>query len=107
MLERLKAPFQRGLRPALADIVLVGNSFVWYYVVLVLFLEKVVPIDLGLSQSIIIWGLHFGGLIFSAFLGALFRKKFQKQFITLWMVLGVIASLGVILLIHRTLCKLV
>jgi MFS family permease len=98
MLKRLLTPFQFGLRSALLDATLVGNSFVWYYAVLILLLQEIVTkINPSFSQSVLIWGLHFGGLIISAVAGTFVSKKIQqRQLIILWMVFGAISSLAVI-----------
>jgi MFS family permease len=100
MLRRLLSPFQFGLRSALLDIILIGNSFVWYYVVLILLLQDIVTnINPSFSQSLLIWSLHFGGLIISAIVGTFVSRKIQqKQLIILWMALGTISSLVAILI---------
>lgn len=99
MLKKLLIPFQFGLRSALLDIVLVGNSFIWYYVVLILLLQDIVTnINPSFNQSVLIWGLHFGGLIVSAVAGTFVSKKIQqRQLIILWMILGIISSLAVVI----------
>ena len=99
MLKRLGTHFQFGLRSALTDAILVGNSFVWYYVILILLLQEIVTkVNPDFTQGIIIWGLHFGGLIVSAIAGTFISKKIQqKQLIALWLTLGTLSSVAVVI----------
>lgn len=102
MLERqLTALTELKFRPILTDVLLVVNAFVWYYVVLSFFLQTIVPkISVAGSFSIImIWGLHFGGLIISAIAGTFISKKIEhRNFIILWMILGILSSIAIILI---------
>ena len=94
MLKRLLTPFNFGLRSALADALLVGNTFVWYYVALILLLQGIFPSNPSFELSILIWGLHFGGLIISAIAGTFISKKIdQRKLIILWLSLGALSSL--------------
>lgn len=95
MLKKLLTPFQFGMRSAIADAVLVGNAFVWYYIVLIILLqEEIVP-----SQATLIWALHFGGLILSAIAGTFISKKVeQRKLITYWLLFGTLSSLAVIVI---------
>jgi MFS family permease len=101
MLKRLLTPFNFGLRSVLADALLVGNTFVWYYVALILLLQGVVPSNPSFELSLLIWGLHFGGLIISAIAGTFVSKKIeQRKLIILWVALGALSSLVAGLINH-------
>lgn len=94
MLKKLLTPFQFGMRSAIADAVLVGNAFVWYYIVLIILLQGIVP-----SQAALIWVLHFGGLILSAIAGTFISKKVeQRKLIIYWLLIGTLSSLAVIVI---------
>jgi hypothetical protein len=100
MLKRISTPFKFGLRSTIADALLVGNSFVWYYMVLALLLQEMVSkINPAGPYLVLIWGLHFGGLIISAVVGADLSKRLkQTNFIVFWMAFGAVSSLGVLLI---------
>src|SRR5665647_311944 len=101
MLKRLLTHFNFGLQSVLADALLVGNTFVWYYVALILLLQEIVPNNQSIEFSILIWGLHFGGLIISAIAGTFISKKIeQRKLIILWMSLGALSSLVAGLINH-------
>lgn len=101
MLKRLLTHFNFGLRSVLADAMLVGNTFVWYYVALILLLQGIVPNNASFELSILIWGLHFGGLIISAIAGTFLSKKIaQRNLIILWVSLGALSSLVAGLINH-------
>jgi len=72
------------------NIVLVGNSFVWYFTVLF-------KLDEFLQQnpaSSLVWVVHFSALILSALAGAQFSKQLKRsKFLVFWMVVGVVSSL--------------
>src|SRR5665647_75617 len=101
MLKRLLTHFNFGLQSVLADALLVGNTFVWYYVALILLLQEIVPNNQSIELSILIWGLHFGGLIISAIAGTFISKKIEtKKWIILWVSLGALSSLVAGLINH-------
>ena len=82
-------------------LLLVVRRFVWYYVVLSFFLQTIVPKISDASQFsiIVIWGLHFGGLIISAIAGTFISKKIEhRNFIILWMILGTLSSIAILLI---------
>ncbi len=99
MLKRLLTPIELNSRFALSDVTLVVSSFVWYYTVLVFFLQEVI-LKLTFTnplEGLQIWGFHFGGLIFFALIGTLITKKIEHQkFMTLWMLFGALSSLTII-----------
>lgn len=69
-----------------ATVTLVVNAFVWYYTILV-FLQVTI-------NSILIWSIHFSGLIFSALFGAsLVRKLGRSRLLVFWIALGTISSM--------------
>lgn len=95
MLKRLLPPLEFGLRSVLPDVMLVVNAFIWYYVVLVFFLQEVIlrVTFTDIFQVILIWGLHFGGLIIAAFAGTYISKKVEhRKLIIFWMMLGALSS---------------
>jgi MFS family permease len=57
-------------------------------------LSKINSVDF--YQTVLIWGLHFGGIILSAVVGTFISKKIkQTQLIMLWMIIGTLSSLAV------------
>lgn len=84
-----------GNRIVLTNIALVANAFIWYYVVLAFLQDTLGKILLiNSTTSILIWGVHFFGLIISALVGALLAKKIERRkLLIIWMMLGVISSL--------------
>ncbi|MGB9756460.1 MAG: MFS transporter [Candidatus Bathyarchaeales archaeon] len=82
-----------GVRFALANIVLISNAFVWYY--LAFYILKELIKELFLSG----WAIHFFGAIFSAILGAILSEKIHKRttFLAFWMIFGIISSLVLII----------
>ncbi len=82
---------------AFASIFLVANPLVWYYSINVL-LQDVIAKSTSTdpSTAIIVWGMHYSGIIVSALAGALFTKKIDhNRFLTFWMIFGAISSLSV------------
>jgi hypothetical protein len=89
-------------KSTLTAVVLVGNAFAWYYAIINLlgaFLANENTI-FGSSEEILsIWIVHFLGIIFSALLGTGIRNKIggRRNFLVLWMGLGVVASFALML----------
>ena len=89
-------------KSTLTAVVLVGNVFAWYYAIINLlgaFLANENTI-FGSSEEILsIWIVHFLGIIFSALLGTGIRNKIggRRNFLVLWMGLGVVASFALML----------
>lgn len=75
-----------GSKKNVVSIILVGNAFVWYYVVLSL-LQSFVP-------EVLVWApVHFSALIISALVGPSLAKKMERsRFLILWMIIGVVSS---------------
>ncbi len=77
-----------GNKKNLVSIALIGNAFIWYFSVLSA-LGFIKP-----SLSTLVWVAHFSALLLSAFAGASFARQMERsRFLTLWMTLGIIASL--------------
>jgi len=85
-----------GTKTNLTNILLVANAFVWYYTVLAAMQEAVGRLSpAGSLTSIMVWAIHFSGLIFSALIGASLAKKIERtRLLMLWMILGIISSMA-------------
>ena len=80
------------------NIFLVANAVVWYASIL-----RALETNLGAvgeqswlapNSQILIWGIHFAGLVLSAFVGAKIARKINRtRFLTFWMTLNVALSL--------------
>jgi MFS family permease len=81
-------------KTSLANIALVTNAFVWYFFAISLLKDIVSAVNIDPSLALIIWGIHFAGICFAAIAGAVISSKKQnrKNFLLLWMSLGVVAS---------------
>ena len=86
--------FSAITRTTLANIVLVANAFVWYYFALDFLKSALVVISPDYFTTVLIWVLHFGGLIISALIGALIinRVKDRNRVLIAWMILGILVS---------------
>jgi MFS family permease len=80
-------------RFALANILLISNAFIWYYLAF--------DILKGLIKEAFLqgWVIHFFGAIFSAILGATLSEKFHKRttFLVFWITFGIISSLALLI----------
>jgi len=86
--------FRVTAKNAIADIMLVTNALVWYYLV-IRFLENIsIKIAMDSSFTTLMWALHFGGMIFFAIAGVSLVKKLgdRRRFIALWMMIGIVFS---------------
>jgi MFS family permease len=85
-------------RDTLGNIVLVTNAFVWYYFALDFLMNALKAASPNNSTTILIWTLHFGGIIISAIIGSLIidRLKHRNRFLIAWMILGVLVSIAAI-----------
>jgi MFS family permease len=85
---------------AFASIVLMTNAFVWYFFVINILEGVISKMQIDLITTALIWSAHFGGIGFSAIIGAKFfgKTKNRFQYLVLWMVLGVIASFASLLI---------
>ena len=89
-----------GFRPKIAaiDIFLVANAVVWYVSILAVLEDNIMYVGedswLEPNSQILIWCLHFAGLIFSALVGAKISKRINRtKFLLIWISLNVALSL--------------
>jgi MFS family permease len=83
-------------KDAVVTIILIANAFIWYFYAFN-YLSDVVH-GSGLADfAILIYGINFLGIAFSAVLGASLVNRFQRRmpFLLYWMLAGVIISLMV------------
>ncbi len=86
------------VKNAFGSILLVVNPLIWYYAVII-FLQKTLAEmtsnnTLTNTDAMIIWGIHFSGIIFAALLGTLLAKKIDtNKFLIAWMTLGSVSTL--------------
>ena len=97
----LKRQFQNQTqlwtKTALFNIFLVANSFVWYYSVLNSFQDSVETLPANSTSTLLIWVIHFSGLIISAIVGASLTKKIdRKHLLIFWIILCIIASFSLL-----------
>jgi MFS family permease len=90
-----------GNKTALACIVLVASPLVWYSTVLIALMNVVGSVGavtaIDSTSKILIWSLHFSGLILSALVGAKVARKFPRiKFLTVWMIIGIVMSLSLL-----------
>ncbi len=99
----LKLPSDHRLRSGTINtfrgIMLVVNPLVWYSTIIIFlqnFLSQQVTNGiLTNSDAILIWALHFSGIIFSAIIGSSLTKKFEtNRFLLGWMIIGTFSSLS-------------
>lgn len=84
------------VKSTLAVIFVVANPLIWYYTVNVMLQEAIAKMSQDPNIAIIIWGVHFLGIIISAIVGAVFFKRIdQNRFLSIWMLLGVASSLSI------------
>jgi MFS family permease len=87
-----------GSKIAVINIMLVANAFVWYAAILMV-LENTVgsvgePSWLEPNTQILVWCVHFAGLIVSALVGATLAKRINRtRFLLVWMILNLASSL--------------
>lgn len=73
---------------------IVVNPLVWYYAVISVLQDVIGKMSLDTSMALLVWGIHFSGLISAALLGNLLTQKIgQRRFLIFWMTLGIISSL--------------
>ena len=101
MLKRQSVSINFGFKNALSDITLVVNSFIWYYIVLIVVLQGVI-IQSFLTdafQIFFICTLHFSGLIIAALVGAAISQKIDyRKYMTIWMALGILSSIALLIM---------
>jgi MFS family permease len=90
--KKLQAIFTR---PALVTIFLLANALVWYSYAIDIVNQSITGLDLGFTSNVLLWGIHFSSLIVSALIGVFLTKRLggRLRFLTLWLTLGVVASL--------------
>jgi MFS family permease len=82
-------------RSTFAAMTLVANALVWYYIILTFLYTNV--------NDILIWTIHFSGLIFSALFGATLVRRFERsKLLVFWILIGTISSLTIFGLGHST-----
>src|SRR4030067_1550530 len=92
--------FRAPSRDTIASIVLMTNAFVWYFFISEMLKDIVTVIQVDQLTALSIWGAHFGGMAFSAIIGAALAKKLKNRmaFLAIWMVFGVTTSLTSIMM---------
>jgi len=87
---------QKGFRSAL---ILIFNSLSWYFPLFFLFTDALNQLQLGYTQTIIIFGFHYLAVASSAFLGNHIAEKIgRNKLLALWIMLGVFASVFLLFL---------
>ena len=82
---------------------LVFNSFSWYFPLFVLFSDTLNSLSLPYSTLISIFGLHYGSVAVSAFLGNYLSEKIgRNKLLSAWIILGVISSILLLTLSHAS-----
>jgi MFS family permease len=91
----LSSEYASDRRQMIAAILLVVNAFVWYFFAVTFFEDLIKKLMLDYQASFLVWGIHFGGITISALIGTSLGKKIGNRalFITIWMTLGIVASL--------------
>lgn len=87
-------------RNALTNILLVTNAFIWYYYALYILQDIVREMSPDYFTNVLIWSIHFSGIIFSALVGASLVEKIggRVYFLIIWMILGIVSPLTLILM---------
>jgi MFS family permease len=83
-------------KTALANIALITNALVWYFVVMALFLQNILVklFPTGGALYTVVWGVHFSSIIISALVGAWLGNRVNRgKLLTVWMLAGIFASM--------------
>jgi MFS family permease len=81
-------------RVALTNILLLTNAFVWYFYLFTILQDISSNIASDEFTTLLMWGVHFAGAIFSALIGTIWMKRSKRNtFLISWMLLGVVSSL--------------
>jgi len=85
--------FRITTRHVLTNILLVTNAFIWYYYALYILQGIVIEMSPDYFTNVLIWSIHFSGIIFSALVGASLVEKIggRVYFLIIWMILGIIS----------------
>jgi len=91
--------FQIGTLNTFRNIMLVINPLIWYSAVIIFLQNTFTQLSsngiLTGNDEILVWCLHFSGIILAAIAGSSLTKKFDKnRFLLSWMALGTISSLA-------------
>lgn len=80
-------------RDFLAAFVIIVNTFSWYFPLYFFFQDALVESHNGFSPLLVTLSIHYIGTIGAAIMGTVFvRKLSRKKFLSLWMLIGVVAS---------------
>jgi hypothetical protein len=86
-----------GITPkhAIANIILVTNVFVWYFGTFVTLKDIMSELQLGYSETLLMWSVNFGAAALSALIGAILVSRIHKRmwFLGFWVIFGVLSSL--------------
>jgi len=90
-------------RAVLISIMLVASAFVWYATILFTLMDVIGSVGQSSlftqEAQILLWVIHFSGVIFSALLGSFLSRKIERtKFLTIWITLSVVSSLMLFLL---------
>ena len=97
----LSDKFRITARNTATNIMLVTNAFVWYYLIIRILDNVSIKIGMDHSATLLMWGIHFAGMTFSAIAGASLVRKVgdRTRFLIYWMALGVVSSVFSIALV--------
>ncbi len=89
--------FGIGSKITLTNIILVANAFVWYATILTVLESTIGSVGeeplLEPTYQVLVWCIHFAGLIFSALIGSTLAKRINRtRFLLVWMTLNVASS---------------
>jgi MFS family permease len=92
--------FRIETRNAFRSVMLVVNPLVWYSAVIYFLQNQLSQMSssgvLTSTDSVLVWCIHFAGIIFAAFAGTLLTKKIEKKrFLIFWMSLGAVSSISI------------
>ena len=99
-----EAQFKNGLaldrRAFIAIVFVIMNTFTWYMLAFRFFRGFIESAGLTFLEATLLWGIHFGGIIGAALIGAAVPKKngARNTLIILWICLGIVSSLTFIFL---------
>jgi MFS family permease len=87
--------FEIDKKTAIVNIIILVNTFTWYFYAFNILREITLAADVSLNESLLIWGINFAGMATAALSGAtlLDRVKNRKNFFLLWFLAGALISL--------------
>jgi MFS family permease len=84
-------------RLPLESVFLVANAFIWYFLAVRILEDTINRVSVNSIYFLIMWGLHFGALAFSAIGGAwLMQKIGRRNLLIIWTLLGVVSPLALL-----------